>query len=120
MQRASLVEKSRQKPQDRMRTLTDVSLSYCALLYICSDTSFSHNLIFQAVRNHLNEEDPMLKACGLSIDTQLAQVDGRILDTPRVNVFSFLSHERVCLVVVLLPGKKLPRHSKLGPILIYS
>lgn len=31
MQRASLVEKSRQKPQDRMQTLTDVSFPQCLL-----------------------------------------------------------------------------------------
>nr|AHC30882.1 argonaute 6 protein [Dimocarpus longan] len=62
MQRASLVEKSRQKPQERMRTLTD------------------------AVRNYHYDEDPVLSACGISIEKQLAQVDGRVLETPKLKV----------------------------------
>ncbi|KAL5794184.1 hypothetical protein ACOSP7_002778 [Xanthoceras sorbifolium] len=62
MQRASLVEKSRQKPQERMRTLTD------------------------AVKNYRYDEDPVLSACGISIEKQLTQVDGRILETPMLKV----------------------------------
>ncbi|KAL9453733.1 hypothetical protein AB3S75_009356 [Citrus x aurantiifolia] len=62
MQRASLVEKSRQKPQDRMRTLTD------------------------AVRSSSYDEDPVLAACGISIGKQLTQVDGRILEIPKLKV----------------------------------
>lgn len=62
MQRASLVEKSRQKPQDRMRTLTD------------------------ALRSYSYDEDPVLAACGISIGKQLTQVDGRILEIPKLKV----------------------------------
>ncbi|KAF5746116.1 protein argonaute 16 [Tripterygium wilfordii] len=61
-QRASLVEKSRQKPQERIRTLTD------------------------AVRKYRYDEDPVLAACGISTDKQLTQVDGRVLETPKLKV----------------------------------
>ncbi|XP_057954580.1 protein argonaute 16 isoform X2 [Malania oleifera] len=62
MQRSSLVEKSRQKPQERIRTVTD------------------------AMRNYRYEEDPLLAACGISIDKQLTQVDGRVLDAPKLKI----------------------------------
>ncbi|XP_050206927.1 protein argonaute 16 [Mercurialis annua] len=61
-QRASLVEKSRQKPLDRMRTVTD------------------------AVRNYNYDDDSMLSVCGISIEKQLTQVDGRVLETPKLKV----------------------------------
>ncbi|KAG8640547.1 hypothetical protein MANES_13G066164v8 [Manihot esculenta] len=59
-QRASLVEKSRQKPLDRMRTVTD------------------------ALKNYRYDDDTVLSACGVSIEKQLMQVDGRVLETPKV------------------------------------
>ncbi|XP_058005997.1 protein argonaute 16 isoform X2 [Hevea brasiliensis] len=62
MQRASLVEKSRQKPLDRMRTVTD------------------------ALINYHYDDDSVLSACGVSIEKQLMQVDGRILETPKLKV----------------------------------
>ncbi|GAV71984.1 PAZ domain-containing protein/Piwi domain-containing protein/DUF1785 domain-containing protein [Cephalotus follicularis] len=62
MQRATLVEKSRQKPQDRIRTLTD------------------------AMRNYRYDDDPVLKECGVSIEKQLTQVEGRILEAPKLKV----------------------------------
>ncbi|XWS47380.1 hypothetical protein CRYUN_Cryun14cG0147400 [Craigia yunnanensis] len=58
-QRATLVERSRQKPWDRIRTLTD------------------------AVRSNQYDEDPVLSACGISLGKQLTEVDGRVLETPR-------------------------------------
>nr|XP_023881007.1 protein argonaute 16 [Quercus suber] len=61
-QRASLVEKSRQKPQERIRTLTD------------------------AMTNYKYDDDPVLAECGISIEKQLAQVEGRILETPKLKV----------------------------------
>ncbi|XP_020555003.1 protein argonaute 16 isoform X2 [Sesamum indicum] len=61
-QRASLVEKSRQKPPERIRVITD------------------------AVRNYRYDEDPLLVACGISIEKQLTQIDGRVLDTPKLKV----------------------------------
>ncbi|PIA35479.1 hypothetical protein AQUCO_03500087v1 [Aquilegia coerulea] len=62
MQRASLVEKSRQKPQDRIRTVTD------------------------AVKNYRYDDDPMLKACGISIEKQLTAFEGRVLNAPTLKV----------------------------------
>ncbi|GLT94085.1 hypothetical protein SLE2022_118450 [Rubroshorea leprosula] len=61
-QRATLVEKSRQKPPERMRILAD------------------------ALRSHGYNEDPVLAACGISIEKQLTQVEGRILETPKLKV----------------------------------
>ncbi|KAH7861984.1 hypothetical protein Vadar_033370 [Vaccinium darrowii] len=62
MQRASLVEKSRQKPQERIRVVTD------------------------AVKNYRYDDDPLLTVCGISIEKQLTQVDGRILEAPKLKV----------------------------------
>ncbi|KAF5458289.1 hypothetical protein F2P56_022326 [Juglans regia] len=62
MQRASLVEKSRQKPQERIRILTD------------------------AMRNYRYDADPLLGECGISIEKQLTQVEGRVLETPKLKV----------------------------------
>ncbi|KAJ6829192.1 protein argonaute 16-like [Iris pallida] len=60
LQRASLVEKSRQKPQERIRVVTD------------------------AVQSNRYDEDPMLKACGISIEKKLTEVDGRVLAPPKL------------------------------------
>ncbi|CAN1220059.1 Protein argonaute 16 [Linum perenne] len=62
MQRASLVEKSRQKPQDRMRTLTD------------------------AMSKYRYDEDPLLAECGISIAKVLTPINGRVLETPKLKV----------------------------------
>ncbi|KAJ6674629.1 PROTEIN ARGONAUTE 6 [Salix viminalis] len=62
MQRASLVEKSRQKPQERIKTVTEAVRSYCY------------------------DEDPVLSSCGISIEKQLTHVDGRILEPPKLKV----------------------------------
>ncbi|KAM2419814.1 hypothetical protein ACFXTH_026352 [Malus domestica] len=56
-QRASLVEKSRQKAQERIRTVTDIALQY--------------------------DNDHVLATCGISINKDLTQVKGRVLETPK-------------------------------------
>ncbi|CAL5434090.1 unnamed protein product [Camellia sinensis] len=61
-QRSSLVEKSRQKPQERMRVLSD------------------------ALKLNKYEAEPMLKSCGISIGTNFTQVEGRVLPAPRLKV----------------------------------
>lgn len=61
-QRTTLLEKSRQKPLDRIRTLTD------------------------ALESHGYNEDPMLAACGISIEKHLTPVEGRVLETPKLKV----------------------------------
>ncbi|ESW13558.1 hypothetical protein PHAVU_008G206600 [Phaseolus vulgaris] len=60
LQRSSLVEKSRQKPQERMRVLTD-ALS----------------------RSNYGSE-PMLRNCGISISSGFTEVEGRVLQAPRL------------------------------------
>ncbi|KAK9133191.1 hypothetical protein Scep_012719 [Stephania cephalantha] len=62
MQRSSLVEKSRQKPRERIQIVMD------------------------AVQNNCYEDDPMLKECGISIEKSLTQVDGRVLEAPTLKV----------------------------------
>lgn len=61
-QRASLLEKSRQKPQERMRVLTE------------------------AMRSNNYGADPMLCSFGISIGSQFTQVEGRTLPAPRLKV----------------------------------
>ncbi|XP_031382181.1 protein argonaute 16 isoform X2 [Punica granatum] len=62
LQRASLVEKSRQKPPERMRILSD------------------------AVKNCRYNEDPVLVDCGISIAKHMTKVEGRVLETPKLKV----------------------------------
>ncbi|XP_074285545.1 protein argonaute 4-like [Silene latifolia] len=60
LQRASLVEKSRQKPQERMSVL-------------------SHAL---KVSNY--DAEPMLKTCGITINNNFTQIDARVLPAPKL------------------------------------
>ncbi|GKB83744.1 argonaute 4A-like protein [Tanacetum coccineum] len=60
LQRASLVEKSRQKPQDRMRTLMG------------------------ALRQSNYNEDPLITSTGITISTSFTVVQGRVLDPPKL------------------------------------
>ncbi|CAL0307497.1 unnamed protein product [Lupinus luteus] len=60
LQRASLVEKSRQKPQERMRVLSD------------------------ALKISNYGAEPMLRNCGVQINPSFTQVDGRVLPAPRL------------------------------------
>lgn len=61
-QRSALVEKSRQKPRERIQVVTD------------------------AVENYNYDEDPLLVSCGISIEKQLTRIDGRVLDAPKLKV----------------------------------
>ncbi|KAL3585142.1 hypothetical protein D5086_012009 [Populus alba] len=60
LQRSQLVEKSRQKPQEKIRILTDVMKS----------------------NNYAAE--PMLRSCGITISSQFTQVQGRVLTAPKL------------------------------------
>ncbi|XP_004501969.1 protein argonaute 4-like [Cicer arietinum] len=60
LQRASLVEKSRQKPQERMKILTD------------------------ALKSSNYASEPLLQNCGISISTGFTQVEGRVLPAPKL------------------------------------
>nr|AGS47796.1 argonaute 9 [Salvia miltiorrhiza] len=61
-QRSSLVEKSRQKPQERMLVLSN------------------------ALKINNYGAEPMLRACGVSINNSFTQVEGRVLPTPKLKV----------------------------------
>ncbi|PAN31358.1 hypothetical protein PAHAL_5G413400 [Panicum hallii] len=60
LQRSSLVEKSRQKPQERMSVLSDV------------------------LHRSNYDSEPMLMACGISIAKSFTEVDGRVLQAPKL------------------------------------
>ncbi|PQQ14068.1 protein argonaute 4 [Prunus yedoensis var. nudiflora] len=62
LQRASLVEKSRQKPQERMSVLSN------------------------ALKINNYDAEPMLRSCGVSISSGFTQVEGRVLPAPRLKV----------------------------------
>ncbi|KAL1221220.1 Protein argonaute 6 [Cardamine amara subsp. amara] len=57
-QRASLVEKSRQKPLERIKTLNDAMYTY------------------------RYDEDPFMAGCGITIEKQMTRVQGRVLKPP--------------------------------------
>ncbi|KAH9738610.1 protein argonaute 4A [Citrus sinensis] len=59
-QRSALVEKSQQKPQEKMKIITDV------------------------MRSNKYDSEPMLRSCAISINSRFAKVEGRILSAPRV------------------------------------
>ncbi|TXG72812.1 hypothetical protein EZV62_001391 [Acer yangbiense] len=59
----ALFEQSRQKPQERMRTVSDVSfLQQLSVYSVCL----------------------VLSACGITVEKQVTQVDVRILEVPKV------------------------------------
>lgn len=59
-QRSSLVEKSRQKPQERMQVLSN------------------------ALKRNNYDTEPMLRACGVAINPNFTQVEGRVLPAPKL------------------------------------
>ncbi|ONK63090.1 uncharacterized protein A4U43_C07F11320 [Asparagus officinalis] len=77
IQRSSLVEKSRQKPQERMSVLSN------------------------ALKHNNYDADPMLRACGVSISSQFTQVDGRILPAPKV-LFACILCKRTIVMLIYL------------------
>ena len=66
--------------------MTDVSFvchQNAPFSVVCRNILLDH-LILQALRNYRYDEDPVLAECGIFIEKQLVQVDGRILETPKV------------------------------------
>ncbi|KAM6595904.1 hypothetical protein CsatA_006428 [Cannabis sativa] len=59
-QRSSLVEKSRQKPHERMQVLSS------------------------ALKRSDYDAEPMLRTCGVSINSSFTQVEGRVLPAPKL------------------------------------
>ncbi|KAK9194300.1 hypothetical protein WN944_005004 [Citrus x changshan-huyou] len=69
-QRSALVEKSQQKPQEKMKIITDDSMEHYA----------------QVMRSNKYDSEPMLRSCAISINSRFAKVEGRILSAPRIFV----------------------------------
>ncbi|KAI4382180.1 hypothetical protein MLD38_008177 [Melastoma candidum] len=61
-QRASLVEKSRQKPHERMTVLSD------------------------ALKRSNYDAEPILRSCGISISSNFTQIEGRVLPAPKLKL----------------------------------
>lgn len=59
-QRSSLVEKSRQKPQERMQVLSN------------------------ALKINQYDAEPLLRSCGISISNNFTQIEGRVLPPPKL------------------------------------
>lgn len=81
LQRASLVEKSRKKPREQIRVVAD------------------------ALRENRYDEDPMFSACGISIEKQLVQFNGRVLNPPKVRDLRIKKEENVSLIYKRGRGK---------------
>lgn len=86
IQRSSLVEKSRQKPPERIQVVTDVNLLlmyyfFSSFIVMQGDLFFES---FQAITKYKYDEDPLLASCGISIEKQLTRIDGRVLEAPKV------------------------------------
>uniref|UniRef100_A0A1J3FU44 Protein argonaute 4 n=1 Tax=Noccaea caerulescens TaxID=107243 RepID=A0A1J3FU44_NOCCA len=61
-QRSALVEKSRQKPQERMSVLS------------------------KALKKSNYDAEPLLRSCGISISSSFTQVEGRVLPAPKLKM----------------------------------
>lgn len=92
LQRSSLVEKSRQKPQERMSVLSNVGV----ILHLMASTvlEFFTCAVFkpfflQALKSSKYDAEPMLRSCGISINPSFTQVEGRVLPAPKVYIFLF-------------------------------
>lgn len=110
-QRASLLDKSRQQPKECIQALTNVrSLAIFMSFLVLSCCNLTMHLIRQAVRNCRFDSDPLLAACGISIEKQLTQVDGRVLEAPRVKfefVLKDVSYTKSiinCILILLQVG----------------
>lgn len=91
LQRAQLVEKSRQKPQDRMKTLTNVIKNLLNQTIVVELFYLLISWCLQALRINNYADEPLLRACGVSVSNNFTQVEGRILAAPRVPTFPVLS-----------------------------
>lgn len=79
------MEKSRQKPQERMRVLSDVGVFHMkltGLIYTYVSDFFMG--FWQALKINNYDAEPMLRSCGVSINSNFTQVEGRVLSAPRV------------------------------------
>lgn len=42
------------------------------------------------MKNYHYDDDPLLASCGISIEKQLAQVEGRVLEAPKVVIHFYI------------------------------
>lgn len=64
------------------------------------------------MKNYSYDQDPLLQACGIRIEKQLTQVDGRVLEAPKVcddiPQREIVSNELTVINPVLLKDKLFP------------
>ena len=113
LQRASLVEKSRQKPQERMSVLSHVGATILMITFISCHRSFMKMLwlaielvfsfLMQALKVSNYDAEPLLRSCGISISSSFTQINGRVLQAPKVIFwFKCLSPVSHALLLILL------------------
>lgn len=90
MQKASLIEKSIRKHWDKVQVITDVcgSANYFCSFYLSLRFLFYLETL-QAIRNYCYDDNALLIACGVSIEKQPTQVDGLVLEAPKVLIDQF-------------------------------
>lgn len=83
------MEKSRQKPKERIDVLHNVgSISFTDTIpmsYVIWFLHLNNGLLWQALRTNNYNADPLLRSFGISIDNQFIEVRGRVLPTPNVS-----------------------------------
>ncbi|KAK4477948.1 hypothetical protein RD792_017213 [Penstemon davidsonii] len=88
-QRSSLVEKSRQKPQERMSILSSVlffiPMTYHLEYLIMALQTWTFRF-WQALKMNNYDAEPLLQSCGVSINNSFTQVEGRVLQPPKIKV----------------------------------
>nr|GEY38255.1 protein argonaute 16 [Tanacetum cinerariifolium] len=66
-------------------TYDDQTISQSIFLW-SSALLFHFNAITDGMKNYHYDDDPLLASCGICIEKQFAQVDGRVLETPKVKI----------------------------------
>ncbi|CAG7910751.1 unnamed protein product [Brassica rapa] len=87
-QRSKLVKESVQKPQEKMNMLNNVRVfkNFILPLFFFSVLILIFKFHWQAIKDSGYNNDPMLQDCGVRIDSDFTQVEGRVLPTPRLKV----------------------------------
>ncbi|RYR58618.1 hypothetical protein Ahy_A05g024478 [Arachis hypogaea] len=81
IQKASLIEKSRQKPQERIKTLTN------------------------AVGNNSYDHDPVLAACGIYVEkTRVLEPPKTLLQPSHIDYWAVVNFSARCEMIMVLSG----------------
>lgn len=90
-QGALLAERCRQTPHERMRLIADVGVSFPSPQIIhCFYPlvlTLDHSLCGQSLNDNRYDKDPLLNACGVSIDKRMTKLTGRVLNCPVVTIY---------------------------------